>query len=135
MMMMIMIMMMMMMRQKNLKKVTPHFTFMRRAQYAHTHALKQRRLSENIFPSAPVLYWLSRLTGISSLKAKNFIHIKKTIDSQYETDFKKRAHRGNTFREGIPNTSKLTIKDFLICHQCQSPCCGNKTTRPCPTRM
>ena len=31
-------------------KVNPHFTFMRRAQNADTHALKQPRLSQNISP-------------------------------------------------------------------------------------
>ena len=31
-------------------KVTPHFTFMRRAQNADTHALKQHRLSQHISP-------------------------------------------------------------------------------------
>ena len=44
---------------------------MRRAQNADTHAHKQHRLSQNISLSAPVLYWLSHLTCISSLKAKN----------------------------------------------------------------
>ena len=35
---------------QHINKVNPHFTFMRRAQNADTHALKQHRLSENIFP-------------------------------------------------------------------------------------
>ena len=35
---------------QHINKVTPHFTFMRRAQNADTHALKQHRLSQNIFP-------------------------------------------------------------------------------------
>ena len=35
---------------QHMNKVTPHFTFMRRAQNADTHALKQHRLSQNIFP-------------------------------------------------------------------------------------
>ncbi len=56
---------------QHINKVTPHFTFMRRAQNADTHALKQHRLSQNISLSAPVLYWLSHLTCILSLKAKN----------------------------------------------------------------
>ena len=55
----------------HINKVTPHFTFMRRDQNADTYALKQHRLSQNISLSAPVLYWLSHLTCISSLKAKN----------------------------------------------------------------
>ena len=32
------------------KQSNPHFTFMRRAQNADTHALKQPRLAQNIFP-------------------------------------------------------------------------------------
>ena len=35
---------------QHINKVTPHFTFMRRAQNADTHALEQHRLSQNIFP-------------------------------------------------------------------------------------
>ena len=35
---------------QHINKVTPHFTFMRRAQKADTHAHKQHRLSQNIFP-------------------------------------------------------------------------------------
>ena len=35
---------------QHINKVTPHFTFMRRAQNADTHAHKQNRLSQNIFP-------------------------------------------------------------------------------------
>ena len=35
---------------QQINKVAPHFTFMRRAQNADTHALKQHRLSQNIFP-------------------------------------------------------------------------------------
>ena len=44
---------------------------MQRAQNKDTHALKKPRLSQNISLFAPVLYWLSHLTCISSLKAKN----------------------------------------------------------------
>ena len=33
-----------------MNKVSPHSTFMRRAQNADTHARKQHRLSQNIFP-------------------------------------------------------------------------------------
>ena len=36
--------------KRRINEVTPHFTFMRRAQNADTHALKQHRLSQNIFP-------------------------------------------------------------------------------------
>ena len=35
---------------QHISKVTPHFTFMRRAQNTDTHAHKQHRLSQNIFP-------------------------------------------------------------------------------------
>ena len=63
---------------------------MRRAQNADTHVLKQHRLSQNMLLSAPVLYWLSHLTCISSLKAKNerktFIFTQLKI-SRYNTHF------------------------------------------------
>ena len=36
--------------QSALKQGNPHFIFKRRAQNADTHALKQHRLSQNIFP-------------------------------------------------------------------------------------
>ena len=35
---------------QHINKVTPHFSFMRRAQNADTHALKQLRQSQNISP-------------------------------------------------------------------------------------
>ena len=35
---------------QQINKVTSHFTFMRRAQIADTHALKQHRLSQNMSP-------------------------------------------------------------------------------------
>ena len=35
---------------QQINKVTPHFNFMRQAQNADTHALKQHRLSQNISP-------------------------------------------------------------------------------------
>ena len=38
------------------KQVTPHFTFMRWAQNADTHALKQHRVPKIFSRSAPVLY-------------------------------------------------------------------------------
>ena len=46
---------------QHINKVTPHFTFMRRAQNADTHALKQQRLSPNISPvcSSCVLFIVS----------------------------------------------------------------------------
>ena len=59
---------------------------MRRAQNTDTHAHKQHRLSQNIFLSAPVLYWLSHLTCISSLKAKN-AHFHTTKNIQIQSTF------------------------------------------------
>ena len=56
---------------QHINKVTPHFAFMRRAQNADTHALKQPRLSQNISRLLQFFYWLSHLTCISRLKAKN----------------------------------------------------------------
>ena len=56
------------------KQSNPHFTFMRQAQNADTHTLKESNSlgCPKIFPlSAPVLYWLLLLTCISSLKVKN----------------------------------------------------------------
>ena len=44
---------------------------MRQAQNTDTHALKQPRLSQNISPVCCILYGLSYLTCISSLKVKN----------------------------------------------------------------
>ena len=35
---------------QHINKVTPHFTFMRPAQNADTHTLKQHQLSQNISP-------------------------------------------------------------------------------------
>ena len=35
---------------QHINKVTPHFTFLRRAENADTHALRQHRLSQNMFP-------------------------------------------------------------------------------------
>ena len=56
--------------------VTPHFTFMCRAQNADTHALKQHRLSQNISPvcSSFVLVIVSdmHLEPESEKRAKNF---------------------------------------------------------------
>ncbi|WP_419635315.1 hypothetical protein, partial [Thiolapillus sp.] len=53
---------------------------------ADTHALKQHRLSKTAPPSAPVLHWLSHLTCISSMKAKNFdFHTAKI--SRYKQHF------------------------------------------------
>ena len=68
---------------EHINKVTPRFTFMRRAQNVDTPALTHYRLSQNSSSSAPVLYWLSHLTRISSLKAKNVdFHLAKNIQIQ-----------------------------------------------------
>ena len=40
---------------QHINKVTPHFTFMRRAQNADTHTFKQYLLSQNISLSAPLV--------------------------------------------------------------------------------
>ena len=80
---------------KQINKLTPHFTFMHWAQNADTHPLKQHRLSQNtVPPSAPwSLYWLVHLTCISSLKAKNIdfhtaknIHIQATLFLYFQTN-------------------------------------------------
>ena len=74
---------------QHIKKVTPHFTFMRRAQNADTHAHKQHRLPLNIFPvgSSFVLVVASdmhHLTCISSMKAKN-VHFYTTKNIQIQS--------------------------------------------------
>ena len=58
---------------QHMNEVTPHFTFMRRAQNADSLPMNSNSIGcPKIFPlSAPALYWLSHLTCISSLKAKN----------------------------------------------------------------
>ena len=71
---------------QHIKKVTPHFTFMRRAQNADTHAHmhKQHRLSQNIFPvgSSFVLVIASdmHLEPESEKRAKNVdLHTAKNL--------------------------------------------------------
>ena len=72
---------------QHMNKLTPHFTFMRRAQKADTHALKQPRLSQNISPvcSSFVLLIASEmyLEPESEKRAKNVdFHTAKNIQIQ-----------------------------------------------------
>ena len=70
---------------QHINKVTPHFTFMRRAQNADTHAHKQHWLSQNIFPvvSSFVLVIASdmHLEPESEKRAKN-VHFHTTKNIQ-----------------------------------------------------
>ena len=67
---------------QQVNKVTPHFTFMRRAQNADIHWIGCPKI---LPPSAPVLYWLSHVTCISSLEAKNVaFHTAKNVQIQYK---------------------------------------------------
>ena len=70
-----------------MNKVTPHFTFMRRAQNADTHAFKQHQLSQNISPvcSSFVLVLASdmHLEPECEKRAKNLdLHKAKNIQIQ-----------------------------------------------------
>ena len=72
---------------QHIKKVTPHFTFMRRAQNADNHAHKQHRLSQNILPvgSSFVLVIASdmHLEHESEKRVKNVhFHTTKNIQIQ-----------------------------------------------------
>ena len=72
---------------QHINKVTLHFTFMRRAQNADTHALKQPRLPQNISPvcSSFVLVIASdmHLESQSEKRAKNVdLHTAKNIQIQ-----------------------------------------------------
>ena len=71
-----------------MNKVTLHFTFMRLAQNADTHALKQRRLSLNISPvcSSFVLVIASdmHLESESEKRAKN-VHFHTTKNVQIQS--------------------------------------------------
>ena len=72
---------------QHINKVTPHFSFMRRAQNADTHALKQLRQSQNISPvcSSFVLVTASHmhLESESEKRAKNVDwHTTKNIQIQ-----------------------------------------------------
>ena len=70
-----------------INKVTPNFTFMRRAQNADTHALKRYRLSHSISPvcSSFVLVIASDMhfESQSEKRAKNVdLHTAKNIQTQ-----------------------------------------------------
>ena len=72
---------------QHMNRVIPHFTFMHRAQNADSHALKQHRLSQNIFPvcSSFVLVIASdmHLEPKSEKRAKNIhFHTTKNIQIQ-----------------------------------------------------
>ena len=75
---------------QHIHKVTPHFTFTRRAQNADTHALKQHRLSQNISPdcSCFVLVLASdmHLEPESENERKTFIFTQLKI-SRYNPHF------------------------------------------------
>ena len=75
---------------QHINKVTPHFTFMRRAQNADTHAHKQHRLSQNIFPvgSSVVLVIASdmHLEPESEKRAEN-VHFHKLKIPRYNPHF------------------------------------------------
>ena len=69
-----------------MNKVTPHFAFMRRAQNADTHAHKQHRLSQNIFPVGSsfvlVIASVMHLEPKSEKQAKNVhFHTQKYPDT------------------------------------------------------
>ena len=104
-------------------KVSPHFTFMRRAQNADTHALKQHRLSQNISPvcSSFVLVIASdiHLEPESEKRAKNVdFHTAKNIHIQ-----------PTLFRYFLTNSYKLTSGLFTVVR----PQGHNKNTTPPPT--
>ena len=73
---------------QHINKVTPHFSFMRRAQNADTHAHKQHPLFQNIFPvgSSFVLVIASdmHLEHESEKRAKN-VHFHTTKDIQIQS--------------------------------------------------
>ena len=72
---------------QHINKVTPHFTFMRRAQNGDSHALKQHRLSRNSSPVCssfvPVIASDMHLASQSEKRAKNVdLHTAKNIQIQ-----------------------------------------------------
>ena len=72
---------------QHINKVTPHFTFMRRALNADTHARKQPRLSQNIYPvSSSFVLGIAtdmHLESESEKRAKNVdLHTAKNIQIQ-----------------------------------------------------
>ena len=93
---------------QHINKVTPHFTFMRQAQNADTHAHKQHRLSQNISPfcSSFVLVVASdmHLQPESEKRAKN-VHFHTTKNIQI---------RSTLFRYFQTNSYKLTSDLFTV---------------------
>ena len=92
----------------HINKVTPHFTFMRQAQNADTHALKQHRLSQNISSvcSSFVLVIASdmHLEPESEKRAKSvYFHTTKNIQIQ-----------STLFRYFQTNSYKLTSDLFIV---------------------
>ena len=72
---------------QQISKVTPHETFMHRAQNADTYALKQHRLSQNISPVCSsfllVIAYDMHLAPESEKRAKNVdFHTAKNIQIQ-----------------------------------------------------
>ena len=93
---------------QQINKVTPHFTFMRRAKNADTHELKQHRLSQNVSPvcSSFVLFIASdmHLEPESEKRAKNVdYHTAKNIQIQ-----------ATLFRYFGPNSDILTSDLFTV---------------------
>ena len=88
---------------QHINKAIPHFTFMRRAQNADTHALKQHRLSQNIFPCL-----LQFCTGSRIWHASRVWKRKTSEERAKNVDFhtaKKCTCTTNTF--------SLFLNDFL----------------------
>ena len=73
---------------QHINMVTPHFTFMRRAKNADTHAHKQHRLSQNIFPVCSrfelVIASDMHLEPESEKRAKN-VHFHRTKNIQMQS--------------------------------------------------
>ena len=68
---------------QHINKVTPHFTFMHRAQNADTHALKQPRLSQNI----------SRVCSSFELVIASDMHLESESEKRWFTHSKKKKKK------------------------------------------